>query len=127
MVVLDTDIVIDFWRGYAPASAWLATLQTEEIVLPGFVAMELIQGCKSKSDQEKVVRLLEMFNLIWLEPEECDKALTLFKEFHLSQGLDLLDALIGQTALSLKQSLHTFNRKHYAAIPELLLVQPYKK
>jgi predicted nucleic acid-binding protein len=36
-------------------------------------------------------------------------------------------ALIGETALALNLPIHTFNQKHYAAIPNLKTVQPYTR
>ncbi|MFM7885513.1 MAG: PIN domain-containing protein [Pseudanabaena sp.] len=59
--------------------------------------------------------------------ETCNQALEVFAEYNLSQGLGLIDALIGQTAISLGVPLHTFNVKHYAVIPNLITVQPYKR
>ncbi len=53
MVLLDTDIMIDFLRGYPPALIFFDALGENEILLPGFVVMELIQGCKNKTEQEK--------------------------------------------------------------------------
>jgi predicted nucleic acid-binding protein len=50
-----------------------------------------------------------------------------FASVHLSHGLGLLDALIGQTAVALQLSLYTFNDKHYTAVPGLQTVQPYTK
>ncbi|GCL38418.1 MULTISPECIES: type II toxin-antitoxin system VapC family toxin [Sphaerospermopsis] len=47
MILLDSDIVIDFLRKYSPAIIWLSSLGDEEIALPGYVAMELMQGCKN--------------------------------------------------------------------------------
>ena len=64
---------------------------------------------------------------MWPQPEACDRALDLYTGFHLSHGLGLLDALIGQLALELDLPLRTFNEKHYRAIPRLKLVQPYKR
>jgi predicted nucleic acid-binding protein len=57
MILLDTDIMIDLLRQYPPAVAWLNSLGDEEIVLPGFVAMEL-QGCDNKAEQNKVEKVL---------------------------------------------------------------------
>ena len=51
MILLDTDVMIDLLRQYPPAVAWLDSLGSEEIILPGFVAMELIQGCRDKAEQ----------------------------------------------------------------------------
>ena len=39
----------------------------------------------------------------------------------------MLDALIGQMAVALHVPLHTFNQKHYLAIPHLTTIQPYEK
>jgi hypothetical protein len=49
MILLDTDVMIDLLRQYQPAVEWLASLGEEEIVLPGFLVMELIQGCRKRA------------------------------------------------------------------------------
>jgi predicted nucleic acid-binding protein len=50
-----------------------------------------------------------------------------FAEVHLGHGTGLLDALIGQIAVDLDETLQTFNEKHYAPIPELEVNQPYER
>jgi len=49
MLMSDTDIMIDVLRKYTPALVWLASLGSTELMLPGFVVMELIQGCRNKA------------------------------------------------------------------------------
>ena len=127
MILLDTDVMIDLLRQYPRSVAWLDALDEEEIVLPGFVVMELIQGCRNRVEQAKVEDTLEAYEVVWPSPETCDEALTVFAGVHLSHGLGVLDALIGQMAVTLDLPLYTFNRKHYAAIPDLKTVQPYKR
>ena len=119
--------MIDLLRQYPPAVAWLDTLGDEEIILPGLVVMELLQGCSNKAEQEKVEQVLAPFEIVWPSPETCDEALAVFARYHLSHNLGLLDALIGQTAVALNLPLHTFNRKHYAIIPNLVTIEPYPK
>lgn len=58
--------------------AWLEALGDEEIVLPGFVVMELLQGCGNKAEQEKVENMLAAFEVVWPSPESCDEALRIF-------------------------------------------------
>ena len=70
---------------------------------------------------------IEDVEVIWPSPETCDDALAIFTQFNLSHHLGVLDALIGQTAVAIDLPIHTFNRKHYAAIPDLVTVQPYQK
>lgn len=119
--------MIDLLRHYAPAITWLDSLGEEEILLPGFVVMELLQGCSNKTEQAKVEQFLTGFETVWPLPETCEEALEIFARYHLSHKVGLLDALIGQTAVALNLPLHTFNRKHYVAIPNVIVIEPYKK
>ena len=127
MIILDTDVMIDILRQYPPALAWLNSLGEEEILLPGFVIMELIQGCRNKVEQEDVERELGAYSISWPSPETCDEASSVFARYHFSHGLGILDALIGQMAVDLNLPLYTFNQKHYTAIPNLKTIQPYEK
>ncbi|MEA3340140.1 MAG: hypothetical protein U9R15_09255 [Chloroflexota bacterium] len=44
MILLDSDVMIDLLRQYAPAMEWFDTLEDEEeIILPGYVVMELFK------------------------------------------------------------------------------------
>ena len=119
--------MIDLLRQYPPAVAWLDALGDTEIILPGFVVMEILQGCSNKTEQEAVEKVLAAFEVVWPSPETCDEALAVFARYHLSHNLGLLDALIGQIGVALNLPLHTFNRKHYAVVPNLITIEPYRK
>ncbi len=128
MILLDSDVMIDLLRRFPPAVEWLDSLpDDEEIILPGFVAMELIQGCKNKVEQEKVRRELADCGVFWPSASDCDDALDDFMHYRLSHNAGLLDVLIGHTALGLRMPLHTFNQKHYNFIFGLQTIQPYVK
>jgi hypothetical protein len=127
MVILDTDIVIDCLSIYQPALDWLDLLELEEIALPGFVVMELMQGVRNNIEQKRLEKKIEIYEIIWPKPEACDEALAIFSRYHLSHGLGIFDALIGQTAIALNLPLYTFNQKHYDVIPNLRTVRPYEK
>lgn len=127
MAFVDTDIMIDVLRQFPAALAWLASLGSETIVVPGFVAMELLQGCRNRAEQEKVERTLNRCRIVWPTAASCDAALTTFAQFHLSHNLGVIDALIGQTAIELGLPLHTFNQKHYAMLTGLATIQPYSR
>jgi predicted nucleic acid-binding protein len=128
MILLDSDVLIDLLRDYAPATAWFATLhENEELMVPGYVVMELIQGCRNKAEQERVQRELATYGVVWLSPTDCDKALEVFATYRLGHNAGLLDVLIGQTSVSLGVPLHTFNQSHYSFIPDVQTVQPYMK
>ncbi|RPJ54990.1 MAG: hypothetical protein EHM12_13065 [Dehalococcoidia bacterium] len=63
MILLDTDIMIDILRDYPPAVQWMQSLGDENIALPGFVVMELIQGCETKRELTSLRKKLLPFNL----------------------------------------------------------------
>jgi len=42
MILLNTDVMIDVLRKHAPAVAWLQASPTEELGLPGLVALYLL-------------------------------------------------------------------------------------
>ncbi|MBC7293592.1 MAG: PIN domain-containing protein, partial [Thermoleophilia bacterium] len=78
MVILDTDVMIDLLRGHPPAVAWLESLGDTEVCLPGFVAMELIQGCRNRQEQRKLKKQISRYAVLWPKPEDCQTALSVF-------------------------------------------------
>ncbi len=128
MILIDTDIMIDLLRQYEPAIEWIESLDgCERILLPGYVVMELIQGCRDKGEQSKLRRAISNLGVIWPAPEECDLAVVTFDKYRLSYNIGLLDVLIAHTAMEYGLPLYTFNQKHYSAIKKLKTVQPYGK
>jgi predicted nucleic acid-binding protein len=123
-MLLDTDVLVDFLRGHAPAVQWL-TNYTSPIGIPGLVAMELLQGCRDLAEQQRVERELARFAIHWPTRADCEQAYREFANLRLAVGLGLLDSLIAQTAIGLQEPLATFNVKHYNAIDTLRTVQPY--
>jgi predicted nucleic acid-binding protein len=127
MLLLDTDVMVDILRRYPPALSWLESVSDTQIALPGFVVMELIQGCKDKQEQERLRKDLEKFDIVWPEKETCQKALNTFSMFYLSNGIGIMDSLIGQIAADMGVTLCTFNKKHYEIIPEIHVSLPYER
>jgi predicted nucleic acid-binding protein len=128
MILLDSDVLIDLLRRHPPAVGWFDRLhEDEELLVPGYVVMELIQGCRNKAEQDRVQRELVAYGVVWPSAPDCDQALEAFAAYHLSQNAGLLDVLIGQTAVALDLPLHTFNHKHYSFIPGVQTIQPYSR
>jgi len=128
MIFLDSDVMVDLLRQYPPAIEWFDALdQDEEILLPGYVVMELLQGCRNSTEQERLQRALAPYGIAWPSPTDCDRALDVLAQYHLSHNAGLLDVLIGQTAVALRVPLCTFNQRHYQFIPGLQTTRPYEK
>ena len=86
-----------------------------------------MQGCRNKLELQEIRKFIANVEVIWPTPETCDQALETFADYNLSHNLGLIDALIGQTSIAFGLPLHTFNVKHYAVIPGLITIQPYKR
>lgn len=124
MIVLDTDVLIDVQRGLPAALHWFGTT-AETLVVPGFVAMELIQDARNSREVQAAVALFRPFQIVWPNDRDCAKALTDFTALHLSHSPGLLDSLIAATAIGLAAPLCTYNVKHFQIVPGLQTVQPY--
>lgn len=126
MLLLDTDVLIDVQRGYAPALDWFANL-AELPSVPGLVVMELIQDAKDTHQVRQALRLVSPLPVVWPTQADYDRALSDFTAYHLSHRLGLLDSLIAACAVGLSADLCTFNLKHYRVVPGLTTVQPYPR
>ena len=128
MVIVDTDVLIDVFRRYAPAVEWLAkTVAEDEVVLPGYVVMELIQGARNSEEQQKMRNTIEEYAVVWPSEDTCNQATEMLANYHLSSGIGIIDALIGQLALDMGLPLHTCNKKHYENVLGLDVIEPYQK
>ena len=127
MILLDTDVMIDYLRGFKPARDWLDAAREQKIGLPGIVAMELLQGCQNAREQSRMEKSLSAYSIFWPDPENCERAIKNFALYRLSHQLGLLDALIAATAIGQNAELATFNKKHFGVIKELRIIHPYAR
>jgi hypothetical protein len=77
VIICDTDVMVDILRGQPAALAWLAANSAETIALPGIVMMELIQGCRTKTEQQKMQKSLKSLPLLWPSHDACNLALNI--------------------------------------------------
>ena len=62
MILLDTDILIDFFRGHPACRAWLLSVGAQPLAIPVFVAMELYAGCRDKLEQQALRQQLAPYS-----------------------------------------------------------------
>ena len=85
--------------------------------------MELIVGCRNKTELKYLDKFLEDFEIISLNYEITRKAIELLKEYKLSHGLLIADSFIAATALILDAPLITKNQKDFKFIQGLKLLK----
>ena len=124
MILVDADILIDLFRGYPPALLWMALLGNQKITTVGFAAMQVMEGCRNLNELAQAHQRLADYDVVWPTAEAMEGALSRYGSQHLRYGLDLVDALIAETAIANHTSLLTFNIRHFAGYVELKTTQP---
>src|SRR5436305_6492899 len=104
MKLLDTDVCIDLLRKQPDAIAWFATL-TETPGIPGFVALELILGCRDNAEMKRVRAFTAKFSVVWPTESDLDTALTVYAPLKLAHGIGGMDALIAATVVGRDDTL----------------------
>lgn len=125
-ILIDTDILIDAARQDAAALATLTTLEQRKTLLAVscVTQMELLVGCRNKTELQKTERFLRRFSILPLNQDTCDRAVELLRQYRLSHGLLIPDALIAATALTRGLDFITKNQRDFHFITDLSL-QPY--
>ena len=124
-VLIDTDILIDVGRGISEAATYLQELeQTKGLAVSVVTQMELIVGCRNKTEQRILELFLRRFWVLPLNEPISKKAVELLQRFRLSHGLLIADALIAATAISWGYPLASKNQRDYRFIDGLDLL-PY--
>lgn len=122
-VIVDTDILIDVARDVADATACLDQLdQRATLAISAVTQMELLVGCRNKKELKALDRFLSRFNIIKLNEAICELTISLIRNYRLSHGILIADALIAGTALHHAQPLISKNQRDYRFIDGLVLL-----
>ncbi len=126
-LLLDSDVLIDFFRGSPQAADWLTENKDEVIGIPVIVLMELLQGARSAAEQASIRERLEAFSVQHLETGDSQRALEWFAAYRLSHGTGIMDCLIAATAARLSVPFFTFNVRHFGPIAGVDARVPYER
>ncbi|MBZ0201159.1 MAG: type II toxin-antitoxin system VapC family toxin [Ignavibacteriaceae bacterium] len=121
-MLIDSDILIDIGRKNETAIERIEREREKFIaVISSVTQMELIVGCRNKTELKNLDKFLEDFEIINIDYDITQKAIELLKEYRLSHGLLIADSIIAATSLILDISLLTKNQKDYKFINGLKL------
>ena len=117
-ILLDTDILIDFFRGHPRAVAFVNTYNAR-IILSSIVVAELYAGVKGDAEQAALQDFVSLFRIVPVSAE-IGKAAGLYKrDYGKSHGVGLADAILAATAEAENAELKTLNTKHYPMLKHL--------
>ena len=117
-MLVDTDVLIDFLRGYNKAILFFEKFSSQ-IILSPIVVAELYAGIKGADELAVLDNFISHFRVIPIT-SRIAKAGGLYKrDFSKSHGVGLADAILTATAENEKAELKTLNVKHYPMISGL--------
>jgi predicted nucleic acid-binding protein len=124
-ILVDTDILIDVANNDAIAKARLTSeSQTSVLAIGTITIMELIVGCRNKTELQSLNRFLSQFQILTLTSHISERATQLLQDYYLSHRLLIADALIAATAIENQIALLSKNQRDFRFIQELNLL-PY--
>lgn len=123
LTIVDTDILIDTGRGVGEAIAKLQEIELMSSLAASVITqMELFVGCRNASELLKVEKFLNKFQLLKITEQVSDTAVDLLRQYRLSHGLLIADALIAATATVYDLPFISKNQRDYRFIPGLKLL-----
>lgn len=110
LVLIDTDVLIDVARNVPDAITSLQHVAKHAaLAVSAVTQMELFVGCHNKTELRKVERFLTQFTVVRITEQMSDMAVDLVRQYRLSHGLLIADALVAASALVLNEPLLTKN------------------
>ncbi len=117
-ILLDTDILVDFFRGQSKAVAFV-NAHSARIILSSIVVAELYAGVKGDAEQAALDNFVSLFRVVPVSGEIA-KAGGLYKrDYGKSYGVGLADAILAATVEAENAELKTLNTKHYPMLKGL--------
>jgi predicted nucleic acid-binding protein len=117
-ILVDTDILIDFLRGYKEAIEFINNFSSQIILSPIAVA-ELYAGVKGNDELTVLDSFISLFQIVPLNSEIAKIGGLYKRDFSKSHGVGLADAILAATAEVKQAELKTLNVKHYPMFKDL--------
>jgi len=80
-------------------------------------------GANNKSEESKIKKKLNRFNIALINNEITEEAMLLFETYRLSHGLAIPDCFIASTAKIMRLKLFTYNLKDFRFVSKLELYE----
>lgn len=113
IVLCDTNIIIELYKGNASVVKSLKAIGQENIVVSIITSGELLYGALNKRELSRISNDMSHLNVLEVSRPVCDTFMNLMMKYSLSHNLNLPDGLIAATAIAHDTPLYTLNRKDF--------------
>lgn len=124
VVLCDTNILIEFYKGNESFIQQLHQIGQDNIAVSVITVGELIYGAFNKREQKQIEKDLAHLRIVKLDHQVCDIFTHLMSTYSLSHNLQVPDAFIAATAIRENLPLYTLNLKDFKYIEGLRLYTP---
>ncbi len=114
----DTDVLIDFLRGYQQAVDFINN-SSSQIILSAIVIAELYAGVRGKQEVTILNNFVSLFDVIPVNSEIARIGGLYRRDFGKSHGVGLADAIIAAACYAENAQLKTLNVKYYPMMKNL--------
>lgn len=121
MILCDTNILIEFYKGDPAIIQTLRTIGPANIAVSVITKAELFYGARDKQELTKIEGHLRFCHCYALNPAISSLFIDLMRRYSLSHKSAIPDMLIAATAISHDVSFYTLNSKDFKFIPDLNL------
>ncbi len=118
LILLDTDVLVDFFRGHSKAVAFI-NAHSDRIILPTIIVAELYAGVKGEKERAALDRFVALFRVVPVSAEIAKTGGLYKRDYGRSHGVGLADTIIAATAEAENAELKTLNIKHYPMLKGL--------
>lgn len=113
MILCDTNIFIEIYRGNNSIIEVLKIIGQQNIAVSDVTCAELLYGARNKKELQIIRKDLNKLNILPIQTAISSSSVELIEKHSLSHNLSLPDALIGATALFHNIQLYTLNTKDF--------------
>ncbi|PKA10271.1 pilus assembly protein [Leptospira meyeri] len=118
MILVDTSVWIEFFRGKEPYfSKLVGLIEASDIIAHEVVFGELLQGCKSRTEVTFVLDYWESLNNILSNGTFIQAGKLSFEDKHLENGIGIIDSILISETKQRNLKLWTLDKKILKVLP----------
>jgi len=122
MVIFDTNILIEIYRGNDDIREKIYAHNFENIYISDITVSEFLIGARDKKELYRIKKILKYYAAIPINASISQLAVELYETYSLSHKPSIPDLLIAATSIFYKIPLYTLNKKDFVYLPDLVLV-----
>jgi tRNA(fMet)-specific endonuclease VapC len=130
-ILIDSDVIIQAERGFFDLEAWIALRPNEEFKLAAITVAELWHGVERATGAHQLKRrlflqrLFALFVFVPYTEQTGFEHARIWAELEASgQMIGAHDLILAATAIQTGNSVATFNKRHFAVVKGLRVIDP---